>query len=204
MDFNLAKSVFQTLYSGVDGYAISSKGRKQISYASKAHTYGEVTPEGFFKMLSDLGVRPSGIFYDLGSGTGKGVILASIFGNFSKTIGIEILKELHDTSKKILRLYEETVRPILGEGKKRQVLDFINADFLEYDFFDADFIFSHSTCFYDELMMALERKCINLKKGTKIMLVTKTFQSPFFRLIKSGEYPMTWGKATVNFYEKVD
>ncbi len=203
MDFELVKSVFHTLYSGVDGYALSLKGRRQISYVSKAHIYGEVTPEGFLKMFSDLEIKPNGIFYDLGSGTGKGVILASIFGNFSRLTGIEILKELYDSSKKVLRLYEETVKPILPEDKKKQVLDFVNGDFLEYDFFDADLVFSHSTCFYDELMIALERKCLNLKKGTKILLVTKTFQSPFFRLIKSAEYPMTWGKTTVNFYEKI-
>lgn len=118
-------------------------------------------------------------------------------------IGIEILKELYETAKKVLKSYDQVVRPILPDEKKNQVLDFINADFLEYDFSNADVIFCHSTCFYDELMIALERKCMNLKKGTKIILVTKTFQSPFFKLLKSGEYPMTWGKATVNFYEKL-
>ncbi|MBI4009349.1 hypothetical protein HY357_03885 [Candidatus Roizmanbacteria bacterium] len=203
MDFDIIKSIFTSLYSGVDGYSISSKARKSLPYASKAHTYGEITPEGFSAILSDINLKPSGVFYDLGSGTGKGVILASIFGDFSKMIGIEILKELYETAKKVLKSYDQVVRPILPDEKKNQVLDFINADFLEYDFSNADVIFCHSTCFYDELMIALERKCMNLKKGTKIILVTKTFQSPFFKLLKSGEYPMTWGKATVNFYEKL-
>lgn len=203
MDFDLAKSVFQSLYSGIDGYTISSRARKQISYATKAHTYGEVTPEGFSKMLTDVSYKPGGIFYDLGSGTGKGVVLASMFGNFSKMKGIEILKELYDTSQSILKMHEEIVRPILPEKKKNQSLNFVNTDFLEFDFSDADFVFSHSTCFYDELMVALERRCITLKKGTKVLLVTKSFQSPYFKLLKSDEYPMTWGNDTVNFYEKV-
>jgi hypothetical protein len=183
MDFEIAKSVFESLYSEVNGCEISSSARKKISYTSKVHTYGEVTPEGFSAMLKELQIAPTGVFYDLGSGTGKGVILVSLFGNFTKMIGIEILEDLYLESKKILSRYEETVHPILPDMKKQQTLDFIHGDFLEQDITNADVIFSHSTCFYDELMLALERRCLGLK---------------------SEEYPMTWGKATVNFYEKVE
>lgn len=201
MDFEVAKSVFNSLYSGVDGYAISSRARKNISYSTKAHTYGEVTPEGFSQMLKDAG-GAQGNFYDLGSGTGKAVVLASMFGNFSKLTGIEILQELYESSTQTLKRYEQEVRPILSPERQGQSLSFINTDFLSYDLNDANFIFSHSTCFYDELISALERKLVSLKPKTRVLLVTKTFKSPFFRLFKSGEYTMTWGKATVNFYEK--
>ena len=204
MDFNVAKSIFESLYSGVDGYNISSKARKNLPYASKAHTYGEVTPEGFYKILRDAKAKSKGVFYDLGSGTGKAIILASLFRNFSKLVGIEILKDLYQTSVNILNRFDPEVRPILPIERQKQVIEFTNADFIEYDLTDSDLVFAHSTYFYDELMIALEEKCATLKEGTKILLVTKTFQSPLFRLIKSGEYPMTWGKATVNFYEKVE
>ncbi|MBI4225995.1 SAM-dependent methyltransferase [Candidatus Roizmanbacteria bacterium] len=204
MDFNVAKAIFESLYSGVDGYNISSKARKNLPYASKAHTYGEVTPDGFKKVLSDAKAKPGGIFYDLGSGTGKAVMLAALLGKFPKLVGIEIIKELYQVSINILGRFDPEVRPILPVEKQKQTIEFVNADFLEYDFSDADVVFTHATCFYDELMVALERKCATLKKGTKVLLVTKNFQSPLFRLIKSGEYPMTWGKATVNFYEKVE
>jgi len=76
---SIAKSVFESLYSEVNGYEISSQARKKISFASKAHTYGEVTLEGFSAMLKEIQIPPGGVFYDLGSGTGKGVILASLF-----------------------------------------------------------------------------------------------------------------------------
>ena len=204
MDFDIAKSVFESLYSGVNGYEISSRARKKISYASKAHTYGEVTPEGFSAMLKKPQIVSTGTFYDLGSGTGKGVVLASLFGNFTKIIGIEMLEDLYLESKKILSRYEEAIRPILPDAKKQQTLDFLHGDFLEQDFSSADMIFAHSTCFHDELMTALERRCMILKKGAKVLLVTKTFQSAFFKFLKMEEYPMTWGKATVNFYEKVE
>jgi hypothetical protein len=171
---------------------------------SKAHTYGEVTPEGFSAMLKDMGSPATGAFFDLGSGTGKGIVLASLFGNFSKMMGIEMLEDLYQESKKVLSRYEEVVRPILPGEKKQQVLDVLYGDFLEQDFSYADVVFVHSTCFHDELMVALERKCLLLKKGAKVLLVTKTFQSHFFKFLKSDEYTMTWGKATVNFYEKAE
>lgn len=203
MNFSVAKSIFESLYSGIDGYSVSSKARKSLPYASKAHTYGEVTPEGFYKILKDAETKNGGIFYDLGSGTGKAVMLAALFGNFSKLVGIEVIKNLFQTSLNILKRFDSEVRPILSVERQKQIVELVNSDFLESNFLEADVVFIHSTCFFDELMIILEERCAMLKKGTKILLVTKNFQSPLFRLIKSGEYPMTWGKTTVNFYEKV-
>ncbi|OGK14819.1 hypothetical protein A3C98_00300 [Candidatus Roizmanbacteria bacterium RIFCSPHIGHO2_02_FULL_37_15] len=203
MDFQRTKSIFESLYSGVDGYSVSSKARKNLSFASKAHTYGEVTPEGFYQILQDAKAKNGGIFYDLGSGTGKAVILASLFGDFSKLVGIEEIEDLHRASVDIFRRYETEVKPILPSEKQKQVIELVNSDFLEFDISEADLIFAHSTCFYDELMIALEKKCALLRKGTKLILVTKNFNSPLFEPLKSSEYPMSWGKATVNFYEKL-
>lgn len=203
MDFNTAKSVFTSLYSGINGYTISQRARKKLAYTDKAHTYGEVTPEGFSGMLADVEYKKGGVFYDLGSGTGKGVILSAMFGDFSKIVGIEIIEELFKTSKNILSRFDQEVRLLLDPVKQNSKIDFINSNFLEYDFSDADLIFTHSTCFYDELMLALERKFSNLNKGTKVITVTKSLISPLFKFLKSDEYLMTWGKATVNFYEKI-
>ncbi|OGK15144.1 hypothetical protein A2774_05660 [Candidatus Roizmanbacteria bacterium RIFCSPHIGHO2_01_FULL_39_12c] len=202
MDFKTGKSIFESLYSGVDGYAISKRARQNLNYKNKAHTYGEVTAESFYQILNDLQYKNGGNFYDLGSGTGKAVMLSAIFGSFTKLTGVEIIKELHQKAVDIFRRFEAEVAPILPVEKRGLKIELANSDFLNYDFSDADVIFAHSTCFYDELMLALERKCLALKEETKILLTTKNFLLPQFRLVKSQEYPMTWGKSTVNFYEK--
>ena len=49
--------------------------------------------------------RPGGIFYDLGSGTGKAVIAAAILHNFDVCYGIEILEGLYSTSLDVLNSY---------------------------------------------------------------------------------------------------
>jgi hypothetical protein len=42
--------------------------------------------------------EPGGIFYDLGSGAGKGVIAASLLHPFDRCTGIEFLESLHKMS----------------------------------------------------------------------------------------------------------
>jgi len=37
-----------------------------------------------------------GVFYDLGSGAGKGVLAASLLHPFDKCCGIELLESLHE------------------------------------------------------------------------------------------------------------
>src|SRR3989338_1574480 len=172
MDFDLAKTVFESIYSGTNGFMISQAARKRLSYTDKSHTYGEVTPEGFKKILDDIPDAKTGNFYDLGSGTGKGVILAAMFGSFSKLIGLEIIPELYQSSLHIRTKFEQNVRALLSESQKSSNVSFIQANFLDYDFSDANVIFTHSTCFYDELMMALEKKLHQVKTGTKIVTVT--------------------------------
>jgi hypothetical protein len=45
---------------------------------------------------------PGGIFYDLGSGTGKAVFAARFVCDFARCIGIEILDGLHKQAASIV------------------------------------------------------------------------------------------------------
>ena len=59
-------------------------------------------PEGFLQ-------SKGGLFYDLGSGTGKPVAAAAVLHNFDVCIGIEILEGLHNASMEILHAYNTRV-----------------------------------------------------------------------------------------------
>lgn len=50
------------------------------------------------KKKHNLLKEPGGIFYDLGSGVGKGVIAASLLHSFESCKGIELLHSLHKMS----------------------------------------------------------------------------------------------------------
>ena len=78
MNFARADQYFNGLYTGVDGYRVSALAQQRPFLAGRALTYGEITPAGFAAILDDLGPKARGIFYDLGSGTGKAVLLAAL------------------------------------------------------------------------------------------------------------------------------
>lgn len=195
LDLETAKKIYENIYQDVNGYILSAQARKKLNYHDKSHTYGEVTPDSFYKILSKVEPKEGEIFYDLGSGTGKAVVLASLLFEFSKCVGIEILKDLYDTARAIsVRLESE-----IEAGRR----EFRNCDFLTEDFFDADIVFAHSTCFYDELWSNLEKKLEKLKSGTKVITVTKTIDSSEFVFLATEEHQMGWGRATINYYKKI-
>lgn len=196
MDFELRSKLFKALYGNIDGYYISSKARSTIPHPDKAFIYGEVVPESFYEMIKKVTPAKGEIFYDLGSGTGKAVILAALFFDFSKCIGIETLEGLYEASKEILARFQHDV-------SSNSTVDFKLADFLDYDFSDGDIFFVHGTCFPDELMESLSKKLECIKKGAQVITVTKTISSNAFQEIKHEDVNMSWGKATVYYYEKI-
>jgi precorrin-6B methylase 2 len=202
VDMQTAKAIFEVLYNDVNGYIISSQSREKLGYHDKAHTYGEVTPGAFRDIVSRVHPKQGEVFYDLGSGTGKAVILASLLFDFSKCVGVEILKGLHQTAESIAARYERELKEHLP-APAHSTVELLNKDFLTCDLQEADIIFTHSTCFYDELWSQLQRKFEHLKSGTRIITVTKTLNSEHMEHLHTGEYGMNWGKATVHFYRHV-
>lgn len=64
--------------------------------------YGEVEFHSFYRILRKVNPAPGGIFYDLGSGTGKAVFAARFVCDFARCIGIEILDGLHKQAASIV------------------------------------------------------------------------------------------------------
>jgi len=64
--------------------------------------YGEVEYKSFYRVLRKINAPPGGVFYDLGSGTGKAVFAARLTQDFQRCVGIEILNGLHSQGKVVL------------------------------------------------------------------------------------------------------
>ena len=54
--------------------------------------YGEAEIDSFAWVLHHAHPKPGEVFYDLGSGLGKAVILAFLLHDFQKLVGIELLE----------------------------------------------------------------------------------------------------------------
>ena len=108
-----------------------------------------------------------GNFYDLGSGSGKGVLAASLIYPFDKCIGIEFLNGLNEIGIDMIKnkkLFDNI----------KQIPKCINGDFLKQKLDNVSLILANSTCFTSELMTSLrekvEKEC---KKGSIVITFSK-------------------------------
>ena len=94
MELATASEMFERIYSGVLGYQISHGQRKRDNLEDRSLVYGEVLPDSFYKVMAQANPPPGGVFYDLGSGSGKALFLAAMLFDFSRLVGVEMLTDL--------------------------------------------------------------------------------------------------------------
>lgn len=198
-------------YSVHSSKEISKKERSELSLTKSSYTYGEVDflslGETFEIIKAHFGTIPEGgTFYDLGSGSGKGVIAGALIHNFSKCIGIEILKGLYEVSENMKILYEQHRLNVVDEQQDLFMslpdIEFINDDIFKKDWSDASFIFANSTCFDAKMMEGIASK--QVRPGTWAVTLTKHLPSEKWRIMQSFRKSMSWGDATVYIHLAIE
>ena len=127
-------------------------------------------------------------------------MLAALLTDFSQINGVEILKDLHDTSVEVLQNY----RKLLPQEKTaHHSIKLIHGDFQEVDFSDADVIFMNATCMKYEITLPLVRKFEKLKKGARVITSTRFFESEYFIVKDLGSIEFTWGEEECFIHEKM-
>ena len=196
-------SVQSLLYDGIDGYALAAAGRERRANFGENFTYGDVTMGSMLQMLELTGAAAGETFYDLGAGTGKGVLYAALLSDFGRCVGIELVEELHGASAEALERYRARLLPALPERKRAQAIEMLLADLLETDFSDADVVFSHCTCFPEELMAKIAGRCERLKSGSRVVTVSKALpEAPHMTLSAVAPCQMAWGSASLYVYRR--
>ena len=149
-----------------------------------------------------------GYFYDLGSGTGKGVLSAALIHPFTKCVGIEYLKQLHLFALDMLEQYNQSIDNVIEEYKLIYFKEFnvvpkivcVNNDFLKEKWINASFILANSTCFtqelFDDIGVKAEFEC---SEGTVVVTFSKRLNmlSSDWVVDTGFRRMMTWGIATV-------
>ena len=200
-----SSAIHDALFANVAGYSLSSQGKSRIGRdGDSALTYGECTPEAVEHLLSFVNPQPGEVFYDLGSGTGKMVVYAAFYHPFSKSVGVELLEELHEAAQVVGERYKTEVQPQFQDGRRSTQLHYRLGDIFETDLSDADIVVSHCcTCFDDTLMQRLSDSLEKLKPGARIVTITRSLNSPAFEHIGSSSCQMGWGIATLHAYRRV-
>ena len=152
-----------------------------------------------------------GIFYDLGSGTGKPVIAMSLMHKFKKLTGIEYLQNLVKLSQQIKDTYNKTINEkIEKNGKlfsfeKPNIVEFVQGDFFKQSWENASIIFANSTCFsLDMINNIAEKANKECKSGTIIITFTKKLNklNSNWELKNGFRRLMTWGIATIYVHRR--
>lgn len=153
--------------------------------------YGEVEFESFFQLLKKFKPSSGGIFYDLGSGTGKAIFTARFMCDFHLCVGVELLETLHNKAIEINRLYNSKYRSDYGDTS------FQLGSLLELNWSDGDVVFANSTNFDPVLMSQISLQAALLKPGAIVITFTKPIESLHFEVLEETRGKMSWGRATI-------
>jgi hypothetical protein len=176
---------------------------KTHHHSENSLVYGEIEFESFQKLLKCLPPPVShgeGIFYDLGSGSGRAVFTARFTGDFDRCVGIELLPNLHDLAASVNSLYKILYRHKL----KWQTVDFYCEDLMEYDWSDGTVVYAPSLLFDDEMMAHISTKAKDLQQGAYLISLKKftAIDPTAFEMIQEAVFPMSWGSANVYVYRR--
>lgn len=198
-----AEATLSRLFGDLNGYQLSHQDRALLSSKEQALIYGEVVPDSFQQVLSAAQPKPGEVFVDLGSGTGKALILADLFFDFSLLWGVEILPGLAAAAQSRLSRYLSELRPSLKPGRANR-MEIHQGDFLSAQLPEADVVFTHSQCFGQALCERLAVKLAELKPGARLVTIGAPFPGPCF--LQTGVMPcrMDWGPAVANLHLRTE
>jgi len=181
------RKAVRQIYKGVDGYTDKLKG-----YDKKfALTYGEITLGGIqklidiYKSIKPISSYPSDqrVFYDLGSGIGKNVIMVASMENMMSK-GVELVEYRHNIA---MEAWNKTKKSVQSR------VEFINKSFLDIPLHNAAWIFISNLCMSEQINKELADKLEkDLQKNT---LIASSKPLPFsdkFKFVRKCHIPMTW------------
>ena len=186
-------------YHNNDGFVIAKECREEMSLDPFTFIYGEVCADSMYHLMNEAQPKDGGIFYDLGAGSGKGIVVAGLFFPQIKSVGIEYLERMQQFS---INMYEDLLQKLEIEEKPSNV-ELKQADMHEHDLSDADIIYVNATAYFDEALDNLVNTLNKLTKGTRVIITSKRLPEETFELVKHfPAVPMSWGDCQINLFEK--
>jgi SAM-dependent methyltransferase len=188
---------FQALYHAVDGFKISRKARKKQDALD--YIYGEIDFLSFIALLSLTKPDHNTVFYDLGSGTGKAVLACAMVFPVCKSVGVELLPELHLCACEI----KQQLATHVNYEQQVQKIDFILGDFLDTPLEEATLIFVNSSTLFG---ITWEKLCLllsNLPRAHTIISTSKPLISTVFTAKISTRMQMSWGIVPVYIHQRI-
>lgn len=179
-------------FKSVNPYKLSTDYRETHHLVEAEYTFGEIDLLALFHLIAALKPTDKDVFYDLGCGLGVNVIMAGLCFPFQRAVGIEKLPPLYQAAQ-IGFDFVHSMYP-------HRPIELIEQDLLNTDLGEATFVFINSTAMAGSFWTKVERKLLNLKPGTKVILTSHQLPSPEFLLLDQMMQPMNWGLASTFVY----
>jgi Histone methylation protein DOT1 len=159
---------------------LSREERATRSLLQPSLVYGEISFQALAAIVWSVRRDSGGIFVDLGSGSGRGVIGALLLHDWDVVRGVEMLDGLWQASVAVKEKVERERRAgVIGGvggvagaeagglvGGRRTKLIIDKGSFLEVDWTDADVVLANSTCFDQTMMDSIAKRGQKLKDGS--------------------------------------
>lgn len=194
--------LMQRHYKNIDGFTASKHERHETSNKDISYTYGEIRFLSFAHVLQLASPKPGEVFYDVGAGTGKAVMAAALLYNFSAVRGVEILNGVYNISLDVKQAMQKDVKSDALLTQRLKAIQLIQDDIYRINFLDADIIFINATCFGNELWDYVARQLIQVKSGARIILLTKSLDLSYFKLLNYTRSRMSWDYASIRIYQR--
>jgi len=112
------------------------------------------------------------VFYDLGSGTGKGQVAAYLScGSLEKVIGIEILESLYKASLEMKDIFTSTTAS--SSKQTGCTFEVTHGDIMDCPWQDdSDICLVNCTCFSEPLMQQVYEKSRDMKKHSFLICIS--------------------------------
>ncbi len=185
------------IYRPLDGFAIPPEDVRAVERSRGSATYGELMPTATVRLLEQLELTRRDVFYDLGAGIGKVVLLAALTTPVARAIGVELSPRRVAAGNQGLALARaEGLR-----GAKRASL--IEADMLRCELDDATVVYTCSTAFSSAFMRKLLRRLALLPRLRTLVSLQDFDDHPSFELVATPRLDASWKRGTkVHVYSR--
>lgn len=164
-------------------------------------TYGQIHVPSWKEILQIAEADKKEHFIDLGSGSGKAVLLTLYLYPHIKATGVELLLGLHELAQEIAQKAEQEL------GSLGDRLTLLNKNFFDVDLAPYDLVQVNSTCFESETLEKICDKLKTVRQGALVISIGKKLHAPYLQDYFMGAYRMGWqseGTKAPVFMYKVD
>lgn len=168
-----------------------------------AYEYGEIQPEEFDLLLARHHEAAHGVFFDLGSGTGKCVMQAALSGRFTKAVGIEVMQCTNGIAEVLLQEFHADILPALApkhvqvECRHGSLLD-------DLSWLEADFVFCCNVAFPDEMTEQIASLAERMRPGAVIVTVMVPLPSRQFRVLEEYDTAYNFGEVETLVHQRIE